>query len=153
MERAPTGVYHHPVRSKAQRLPRTGRRNTVRRPLHTPLLDYRPALSPEITATTTNTTSRAGFNGAMHRVRQHSLASIAWGVGRARVVHVRAWACESVMCVRACLGGAARHQGCALRVVAAALAELPDTSVPSSGQPNFRPVPTRLCDFALPVAT
>ena len=93
--------------------------------------------------TTTNTTSRAGFNGAMHRARQHSPVSIAWGVGRARVVHVRAWACESVMCVRACLGGAARHQGCALRVVAAALAELPDTSVPSSGQPNLDPYLSR----------
>ena len=60
-------------------------------------------------------------------------------MGRARVVHVRAWACESVMCVRACLGGAARHQGCALRVVAAALAELPDTSVPSSGSQILDP--------------
>ena len=84
--------------------------------------------------------SRAGFNGAMHRVRQHSLVSIAGGVGRARVVHVRAWACESVMCVRACRGGVARHQGCAVRVVAAALAELPDTSAAEEArffEPNF----------------
>ena len=42
MERAIPDIYHHPVRSKAQRLPRMGRRNTARRPLHSPLLDYRP---------------------------------------------------------------------------------------------------------------
>ena len=85
----------------------------------------------------TNTTSRAGFNGAMHCARQHSLVSIASGAW-----DVREWCTcelgrESVMSVRACLGGAARHQGCALGVVAAALAELPDTSVPPSGQPNL----------------
>ena len=54
------------------------------------------------------------------------------------MVHVRAWAYESVMCVRACLVGAARHQGCALRVVAAALAELPDTSAAEEAR-NFAP--------------
>ena len=56
------------------------------------------------------------------------------------MVHVRAWACESVMCVRACRGGVARHQGCALCVVAAALAELTDTNAAEEArffEPNF----------------
>ena len=42
MERHPKAINHPPVRPKAKRLPRTGRRNTAGRPCHTPLLDYRP---------------------------------------------------------------------------------------------------------------
>ena len=47
LERAPKAVNHHPVRPKAKRLPRTGRRNTARRP--PPLLYWITGRAPSKT--------------------------------------------------------------------------------------------------------